>query len=121
MLTMPEPTTADLTSTGAAFGLPVRTLDALRSVLAAEPCVSRAWVFGSRARGIHRPGSDIDLAIDAPGLGSAGLLRLTEAIDDLLLPQEVDLVLLDQVDDPGLLARIRADGRPLFDTQLRLS
>ncbi|MGY0195623.1 nucleotidyltransferase family protein [Leptothrix sp. BB-4] len=121
MLTKPESPAADLRSTDSSFGLPVRTLDALRAVLAAEPCVSRVWVFGSRARGMHRPGSDIDLAIDAPGLGSAGLMRLTDAIDDLLLPQEVDLVLLDQVDDPGLLARIRADGRPLFDTQLRLS
>lgn len=115
MLAMPEPFVADSPAGDATFGLTDRALIALRSVLSAEPRVRQVLVFGSRARGSHRRASDIDLALDAPGLDARGLSRLAEAIDDLLLPQEVDLVVLDRVTDPELLARIRADGRLLFD------
>jgi predicted nucleotidyltransferase len=31
---------------------------------ARTPTVRRVWVFGSRARGTHRPDSDIDIAVE---------------------------------------------------------
>ncbi len=95
------------------FGLPARALEGLCKVLSTQPQIRRALVFGSRARGSHRPASDIDIALEAPALDWTDLVRLANAIDDLLLPQEVDLVLLHQIDNPDLLARIHADGRPL--------
>ena len=36
--------------------------------LALHPAVERVWLFGSRARGDNFPRSDIDLAIEAPGI-----------------------------------------------------
>ncbi|MCJ2079877.1 nucleotidyltransferase family protein [Methylobacterium sp. J-090] len=32
-----------------------------------KPAISELWLFGSRARGDHRPDSDVDLAIWLPG------------------------------------------------------
>jgi len=39
-----------------------------RQVLSAELAVREVWLCGSRAMGRHRPGSDIDLILVAPGL-----------------------------------------------------
>ncbi len=45
------------------FGLDDRTVKMIRQFLQVEPEVLEARVYGSRAMGNYRPGSDIDLAI----------------------------------------------------------
>jgi hypothetical protein len=44
---------------------------ALKAALGAFPEVRHVWVFGSRATGKARRASDIDIAIEAPGLSPA--------------------------------------------------
>jgi uncharacterized protein len=50
------------------FGLPPETLKRLRHYFISRPEVKEVRVYGSRALGNYKPGSDIDLAIwsDAP-------------------------------------------------------
>jgi predicted nucleotidyltransferase len=98
----------------ATFGLSDATLGRLRGVVAAHHHVVRALVFGSRAKGNYRPGSDIDLALDAPDLPFAELLAIEREIDDLLLPYEIDLALLHQIESPELLDHIARVGQPLW-------
>ena len=45
--------------------------------LAAHPAVERVWLFGSRARGDHFERSDIDLAIEAPGIDRGEWAKLS--------------------------------------------
>lgn len=45
------------------FGLSDRTLDLLTAYFATQTELKEVWVYGSRAMGNYRPGSDIDLAI----------------------------------------------------------
>ena len=72
-------------------GLPAYAVSLIRQVLAQHPVVVSAVLYGSRAMGNYRPGSDIDLCLDAPGLSLAELLAIGTEIDDLLLPWKVDL------------------------------
>lgn len=95
------------------FGLPSATLEALRAVLARHAKVSRAEIYGSRAKGTQRPGSDIDLTLFGPLLQAADLLAIEAAIDGLNLPYRVDLSLYSQIDDPGLRAHIDRVGQPI--------
>lgn len=70
-------------------------LAAIRSVFAEVPAVRRVWLFGSRAKGVARPGSDVDLAVE----GMPDLLtraRLLEALEELPLACRFDLVDLDR-------------------------
>lgn len=90
------------TSTAATFGLPATTLARLRALLAQHAAVRRAIIYGSRAKGNYRPGSDIDLTLDAPDLPFAEFLRIEQDIDDLLLPYQVDLSRLADI-EPGPL------------------
>lgn len=43
------------------------------------------WLYGSRAMGRHRPGSDIDLTLMVPCLSHQDRLCRMGALDDLLL------------------------------------
>lgn len=65
-----------------------------------------AFVFGSRARGDHRPGSDIDVAAY---FGSA-----PPAAFEVLVPTGVDLLVLDSA-PLELAGRVAVEGVLLFD------
>jgi predicted nucleotidyltransferase len=45
------------------FGLPLATLDKLNSVFAQHSAIENVLIYGSRAKGDYRLGSDIDLTI----------------------------------------------------------
>lgn len=64
-----------------AAGLPGDALAAIVGVLALYPEVERVQLFGSRAKGNQRPGSDIDLFIEAPMLNPARRLGLETRLD----------------------------------------
>ena len=77
--------------------------------LAAEPEVQRVVLFGSRARGDGRERSDVDLALDAPGLSQAGWTRLWVDAQEADTLYRIDLVRLDEAPAP-LRERIEAEG-----------
>ncbi|MFN9619936.1 MAG: nucleotidyltransferase domain-containing protein [Synechococcaceae cyanobacterium] len=80
-------------------GVPPEVSARLLALLTAEPAVQQVWLYGSRAMGRHRPGSDIDLTLVAPGLRHEDRLRLMAALDDLLLPWSIDLSLYHELPD----------------------
>jgi predicted nucleotidyltransferase len=96
------------------YGLPEQALQRLLETLYRNPTVDRVVLYGSRAKGNYRPGSDIDLCLFAPAMTLPELLRLGVDIDELLLPWKVDLSLWHQIDNPGLRAHIERVGRDLI-------
>lgn len=76
------------------------------AVLTADPRVQKITLFGSRAKGTFRPGSDIDLCLEAPELDFSSMTRLEDQLDDLMLPWRFDLARKDQIDNLDLLAHI---------------
>ena len=96
------------------FGLPSSAVVALRGVFAQNAHVGRAVVYGSRAKGNYRVGSDIDIGLEGSGLTLTDLMHLETALDDLLLPWKIDLSLISQIDNPELLAHIARVGQSLW-------
>lgn len=97
------------------FGLPAATVDAMQIVLSRHPGVRRAVVYGSRARGSHRPGSDIDLTLYGDGLTASDLLAIDVALDALDLPYGIDLSLHADIEDPALRSHIERIGRVFYE------
>jgi len=98
----------------AGFGLPTRVLDLLCGVFSNYPALDRAIVYGSRAKGNYRNGSDIDITLDGSALTYDDLLRIETALDDLMLPWCIDLSLLSHIDNPALLDHIARVGKILW-------
>ena len=96
------------------FGLTVFDIEKLVSVFNKYNQIEKVIVYGSRAKGNYKPGSDIDLTLVAPKLSLTELLKIENEIDDLLLPYKVDLSLLHQIDNPDLIEHIRRVGHSLI-------
>lgn len=92
------------------FGLKRDVIDAMGKVFAAHPEVEQVILYGSRAKGNFKPGSEIDLCLVGPALTLPSLLRIDTDLDDLLLPYKIDLSIRDHIDNPELLAHIQRTG-----------
>ncbi len=74
---------------------------------------AKVWVFGSRANGTTRRGSDLDLAIDAGApLPFSMAVHLADAFEEAPLAYTVDLVDLHNI-SPEFRALIDARRLPL--------
>lgn len=92
------------------FGLKRDVINAMGRVFAAYPEVEQVILYGSRAKGNFKPGSDIDLCLVGTGLTLPSLLMIDTDLDDLLLPYKIDLSIRDHIDNPELLAHIQRAG-----------
>lgn len=95
------------------IGLPPQVIESIRQVFGRFPGVEQAVLYGSRAKGNYRPGSDIDLTLKGD-LSYRDLLDIELELDDLLLPWKIDLSLFSQIDNPALAEHIGRVGRVLY-------
>lgn len=97
------------------FGLPDSATEAIRTVLRRWPQIDRAVLYGSRAKGTFKPGSDIDLTlVGGPDLTLRIRNQVATALDDLMLPYQIDLSVLGDIADRGLLDHIERRGVVFF-------
>ncbi|HWQ65570.1 MAG TPA: nucleotidyltransferase domain-containing protein [Methanospirillum sp.] len=97
-----------------ATGLSETQISQIRSVIESCPRVQKAVLFGSRAMGSHRYGSDIDIALDGDEMTLEDLLQLHNLIDDLNLPFMLDLIQVQRIDNTDLIDHIRRVGKVLY-------
>jgi predicted nucleotidyltransferase len=100
--------------TGTRFGLSETVLDKICSVLSRHPEVEQAILYGSRAKGNFKRGSDIDLTLLGPSLSEQLLLRLMAELDDLLLPYTIDLSIHAAITHPDLREHIKRVGKVFY-------
>lgn len=98
----------------AGFGLRPSTIEKIRAVLSGHPEVERVILYGSRAKGNYRPGSDIDLTICGEAVTLSELLRIEHELDELLLPYKIDLSLFHKIDNPELMEHIERVGKVFY-------
>jgi predicted nucleotidyltransferase len=97
------------------FGLSDPVLERILSVFAGSPKVDRVRIFGSRALGSFREGSDIDLAIEGAGLELDDLLQLRLLLDNLMLLYRFDLVDVARIENESLRDHIERFGKVVFE------
>ncbi|SOC52893.1 type I restriction enzyme, R subunit [Chromohalobacter canadensis] len=96
------------------FGLPENTLEAIRRALGECAGLEKVVIYGSRAKGTFRPGSDIDLALYG-NVSDADLSALMDRLDALNTPYLFDLVRYHDIDNEALRDHIARVGQR-FDT-----
>ncbi len=93
------------------FGLSEATIQKTCGVFAKYPQVKKAVLYGSRAKGNYKKGSDIDLTlIGGNDLTLEVLYRILDEIDDLLLPYTFDISIFEQISDPDVVDHIQRVG-----------
>ena len=99
------------------FGLSESSIEKITDVLADFPDVEKAVLYGSRAKGNYKPGSDIDLTLFGEGLDQRRCDQIAAALDDLLLPYMIDLSVYSLLHHPELEAHIERVGRVFYERE----
>lgn len=92
------------------YGLSDKTIFSLKSVFSKYPEIKKVLLYGSRAKGSFKSGSDIDLTLVAPDLTLTKLLHIQNQIEDLMLAHKVDLSLFHKIENQDLLDHIQRVG-----------
>ena len=96
------------------FGLPDKTIDQINEIFARYREIEKVLIYGSRARGDCRNGSDIDLTI----LGDVSFndkIRIAGLIDDLPIPYMCDLSILKDIKNENLVEHIERVGKIFYE------
>jgi predicted nucleotidyltransferase len=97
------------------YGLSARALETVKKLLSKYPGIRSAVVYGSRARGSYKSGSDIDLTLHTDDTFThTDLLRLAGDFDDSDLPYMVDLSDYRKLGNESLKEHIRRFGKILY-------
>ena len=97
------------------YGLSDRTLDTINAIFNKCPKVRQAVLYGSRAKGKFRKGSDIDLTLITDDTFShTDLLRIANDFDDSDMPYFVDVSIYDKLSNVSLKAHIDRVGKVIF-------
>jgi uncharacterized protein len=93
-------------------GLTKEHSDKILNLLKSHIPVKEIILFGSRAKGNYREGSDIDIALKGVGVDVYNSMAL--ANEDLFLPWKLDLVAYDIIEAPELKSHIDRLGKVLY-------
>jgi predicted nucleotidyltransferase len=88
----------------------------LREVLAGEPAVRWAYVFGSAARGESFGDLDVALMLAADARGAVALGRIAARLEEATAGVPVDIVDLAAA-APALAGRVAREGRAVVDRE----
>lgn len=99
------------------FGLKEEVIDKINSVFAKYPQVEEAVLYGSRAKGNFKTGSDLDLVLKGDQLNPNVVNKIHLEIDDLLLPYSFDISALNQISNPDLLYHIKRRGAVFYSSK----
>ena len=96
-------------------GLSDLTVAKIQGVLARYPGVEKAVLYGSRAKGNYKPGSDIDLTLFGSTLTHRSLADIADELDELLLPYSVDLSIFADLNHVELREHIERVGVVFYE------
>jgi predicted nucleotidyltransferase len=97
------------------YGLEETVINDLKQVFSRFPAVEKVILYGSRAMGTYRHGSDIDIPLLGKNLSNQTIFDLQDEIEELYLPYSFDISILDRIDNKDLIDRIRRVGKVFYE------
>lgn len=96
------------------FGLSSETIEKINSIFLRCPEIEEAIIYGSRAKGNFRIGSDIDITLKGKNLKNNILSFIIGEIDDLNTPYLFDVSIFDELSSADLKEHINRVGQVFY-------
>lgn len=97
-------------------GLPESAIQKICAVFVRYPQVEKVVLYGSRAKGTYKNGSDIDLTLcGGADLTLNVLCKIANDLDDLYLPYMIDLSVFHDISDPDVIGHIQRVGMTVYE------
>lgn len=87
-------------------GLDDKVVSGIISIFERYPNFEKVVLFGSRAKGNFFTNSDIDLAIFGKDITLQNILAASNQLDELMIPQQIDLANYKTIAEPELKEHI---------------
>jgi predicted nucleotidyltransferase len=98
------------------FGLSAESLETLHGLFAAYSGIQKVILYGSRAVGNYRPGSDIDITlITGNGFSYNDLVHLEGDLTESNLPYFVDVSIFSKLTSRNFIDHIQRVGKVLYE------
>ena len=94
-------------------GLSHDELAQICAILETVPSVDKAVLFGSRAMGLARANSDVDIMLYGDGLQLSDIMQINSLLEETSLPYQFDLVRHD-TKNSALLEHVKQYGEVIF-------
>lgn len=97
------------------FGLDQKDIDHIITALRQFPEITAAIIFGSRAMGTQKPGSDIDIALLGDQISHRTLARLNDLLqEELPIPFFFDIIHYNGINSTSLRNHIDRVGISIY-------
>ncbi len=96
------------------FGLSEKTTQKLYSAFEKFTEIEKVIIFGSRAKGNYREGSDIDITLIGENLSHNILLKLLYEIDELNTPYLYDVSIFSKLTNEDFIEHINRVGKIFY-------
>jgi len=97
------------------FGLLDADVETIVNVLSNHPKVENAYIFGSRAKGNFKNGSDVDLAVKGSNLDFDTISQISYFLnEETNMPYKFDVLNYHSITEPDLLVHIDRVGIEVY-------
>ncbi|HMQ69888.1 MAG TPA: nucleotidyltransferase domain-containing protein [Ignavibacteria bacterium] len=100
------------------FGLNESIIEQIEHVFEEFPQIEEVLIYGSRAKEIHKPGSDIDLALKGDDLDHNLINLISLRLDELYLPFIFDISLFSKIANKDLIDHIDRVGKSFYRKEI---
>ncbi|HAO22117.1 MAG TPA: DNA polymerase III subunit beta [Desulfobacteraceae bacterium] len=93
------------------FGISDKSFEILLNIMKSYPQIEEAFIFGSRAKGNYKHGSDIDIALKGEKLSNDIIWDITALLNnEMPIPYKTDVLAVNDSLSSGLADHIRRVG-----------
>ena len=96
------------------FGLTEKTINKINSIFEKIPEIDEVIIYGSRAKGNFREGSDIDITLKGNAISSNYLSKINQEIDELNTPYLFDISIFEKLESQELIEHINRVGQTFY-------
>ena len=100
------------------YGLTLEEYESIINVFRTSPEVEKAILFGSRAKGNFKNGSDIDIVVDGKNISFDDFLNLQIKLDALDILQKIDLIKFRSIENTDFIEHLQRLGITNYQSTL---
>jgi predicted nucleotidyltransferase len=97
------------------YGLKKSDLEIIMNILQMEGKIEEAVIFGSRAQGIYKNGSDIDIALKGKDIDAGIISHISYQLnEETLMPYKFDIINYHAINNDALIEQINRYGVSIY-------
>jgi predicted nucleotidyltransferase len=96
------------------YGLESETVNNIKAIFSKFDEIEKVVLYGSRAMGNYKTGSDIDLTLFGDNLSLRTIFAIQDELEELFLPYKFDISIYSKIENRDLRDHIKRVGKIFY-------